>query len=191
MAAPTFRFLIVLPLIQMALAASTSSLCPLLGPVFPPPRKISQNSGFRNTVNTFSNTIHQLLSTGNSTYGPFPINNTAFSLNVFSTFSNAPLYEYYYTTPLLANSSIGTKKVDGDTVFRIASISKLFTVFALLIEQGDANFNDPITKYVPELMDASLKPNDPINAVQWKDVTIGALASQMSGIGRDCEVHDI
>jgi hypothetical protein len=27
-----------------------------------------------------------------------------------------------------------------------------------------------------------------VNAVQWDDVTLGALASQMSGIGRDCKL---
>ena len=76
-------------------------------------------------------------------------------------------------------------------MYRIGSISKLFTVFALLVENGDANFNDPITKFVPELRDSwMVKQKGVVNAVQWKDVTLGALASQMSGIGRDCKSYN-
>jgi len=179
MAAFILRLLSALFLVQLATA-----LCPLLGPDFPPPRNVSQNPRFRDTLNSFSNTIRQLLSTGNSSYGPFDSANNTFSVNVFSTSSDAPLYEYHYTAPLFSNGSVGTKTVDGDTVFRIGSISKLFTVFTLLIEKGDMNFNDPITKYVPELRNS---PRDTVNAVQWDDVTLGTLASHMSGIGRDCK----
>jgi hypothetical protein len=147
---------------------------------------ISQNSGFRDTLNSFSNTIQQLVNTGNSSYGLFDSTNNTFSINIFSTFSDTPLYEYYYTAPRFSNGSVGTKTVDGDTVFRVGSISKLFTVFALLIEKGDANLNDPITKYVPELRNSP--DTGTVNSVQWDDVTLGALASQMSGIGRDCKL---
>ena|SRR6266511_993353 len=184
------QFLLTVSLIRITTAHTTSPrLCPLLGPNFPPPRNLSQNPGFQNTLNSFSNSIHQLLTPGsNSTYGPFDSTNNTFSINIFSTFSEAPLYEYHYTAPLFkANGSIGTKAVDGDTIFRIASISKLVTVFALLIEKGDVNFNDPITKYVPELKGSTGIGLGAVNAVQWDDVTIGALASQMSGIGRDCK----
>jgi hypothetical protein len=185
MAAFVLRFLSTLLLVQLATA--NNSLCPLLGPDFPPPRHASQNPGFRNTLDSFSDTIRQLLSTGNSSYGQFDSANNSFSINVFSVFSDTPLYEYHHTAPVFSNGSIGTKTVDGDTVFRVGSISKLFTVFALLIEKGDVNFNDPVTKYVPELRDAP-RNTGAINAVQWDDVTIGNLASQMSGIGRDCKL---
>jgi len=183
MASFILRFLSALFLVQLATA--NNSLCPLLGPDFPPPRKISQNPRFRETINSFSNAIQQLVSTGNSSYGPFDSANNTFSINVFSALSDAPLYEYHYTAPLFSNGSVGTKTVNGDTVFRIGSISKLFTVFALLIEKGDVNLNDPVTKYVPELRNL---PRDTVtDSVQWDDVTLGTLASHMSGIGRDCK----
>jgi hypothetical protein len=183
MAPCILRFLWMLFLVGFATA--NTSLCPLLGPDFPAPRNILQNPGFRNTINSFSNTLQQVLSTGNSSYGPFDPANNTFSINVFSTFSDTPLYNYHYTAPRFSNGSIGAKTVDGDTVFRVGSISKLFTVFALLIEKGDANLNDPVTKYVPELRNAPRKTGA-VNAVQWDDVTLGGLASHMSGMGRDC-----
>jgi len=178
----------ILFLFVASLLRTTTSLCPLLGPDFPPPRNISQNSGFRKAVDSFSNIINQLLNTNSSSPIPFDSSNTTFSINIFSKFTDTPLYEYHYTAPLFANGSNGTKKIDGDTIYRIGSISKLFTVFAFLIEKGDANFNDPVTKYVPELRYSHLvKQKGVVNAVQWDDVTLGALASQMSGIGRDCK----
>ena len=187
MAPLILQFLSALFLVQLATA--NTSLCPLLGPDFPPPRNISQNPGFLNTINSFTSTIQKILSTGNSTYGSFDSANNTFSINVFSTFSETPLYKYHYTAPLFSNGSVGTKTVDGDTVFRIGSVSKLITVFALLIEKGDANLNDPVTKYVPELRNAP-RNTGAVNGVQWDDVTLGGLASQMSGMGRDCKFLD-
>jgi CubicO group peptidase (beta-lactamase class C family) len=67
-------------------------------------------------------------------------------------------------------------------------LTKLFTVFVFLIEAGDANSNEPITKYVPELLEASEALNateNPIDYVAWEDITIGVLASQLADIGRD------
>jgi len=185
MAAFILPFISTLFLVQSATA--NTSLCPLLGPDFPPPRNFSQNAGFLDTLNSFSNTIQQVLSNSDySSYGHFDSTNNTFSINIFSTFLDDPVYKYHYTAPRFSNGSIGAKTVDGDTVFRVASISKLFTVFALLIEKGDANLNDPVTKYVPELRNV---PNTgTVNAVQWNDVTLGALASHMSGIGRDCKL---
>ena len=176
----------ILFLFVVSLLRTATSLCPLLGPDYPPPRNVSQSAAFQKAVDSFSNKIHQLLSANSSS--PFNPTNNTFSINIFSKFTDTPLYEYHYTAPLFASGSIGTKKVDGDTVYRVASISKLFTVFAFLIEKGDANFNDPVTKYVPELRDSPLvKQKGVIDAVQWDYVTLGALASQMSGIGRDCK----
>lgn len=78
--------------------------------------------------------------------------------------------------------------MDANTVFRIGSPTKVFSVYAFLIEAGDAYFNDPITKFVPEL--AALAANQTGNAltkVAWEDITIGELASHMAGISNDSE----
>jgi CubicO group peptidase (beta-lactamase class C family) len=66
-------------------------------------------------------------------------------------------------------------------------ISKLFTVYLFLIEVGDIHFSDPVTKWVPELKAAAKAPSDAVSRVDWNAITLGNLASQMSGIGRDCK----
>ncbi|MEW5918993.1 MAG: serine hydrolase domain-containing protein, partial [Gemmatimonadota bacterium] len=60
---------------------------------------------------------------------------------------------------------------DRATVYEIGSISKLFTVAALmrLVDEGKVSLGDPITKYVPGLPAA------------WSDVTLRHLAAHTGG----------
>jgi CubicO group peptidase (beta-lactamase class C family) len=51
----------------------------------------------------------------------------------------------------LAEPIEGVATADSNTIYRIASISKLLTVYTYLITAGDSSFNDLITKYVQEL----------------------------------------
>ena len=88
------------------------------------------------------------------------------------------------------NSTAGVRKAGRDAVYRLGSLTKIFTVYTWLALDGDGKFNDPITKYVPELAAAAGRHgerDDPVRYVSWEDVTVGALASQMGGIIRDCE----
>jgi hypothetical protein len=68
------------------------------------------------------------------------------------------VHERHYTDPSVALGDVGTKKADADSVYRIGSISQLLTVYLFLIRVGDQRFNDPITKYIPELA-AAAAPN--------------------------------
>jgi CubicO group peptidase (beta-lactamase class C family) len=90
----------------------------------------------------------------------------------------------------LAEPIEGVATADSNTIYRIASISKLLTVYTYLITAGDSSFNDPITKYVPELAQyahtaANVLSTDDIDTLDWKDITIGSLASHLTGVGRD------
>lgn len=60
-------------------------------------------------------------------------------------------------------------------------------MWSLLLVEGDLILNDPITKYLYELANASQGQNDTISQVKWPDITVGQLASHMSGIARDCK----
>ncbi|OKP12042.1 Beta-lactamase-like protein [Penicillium subrubescens] len=74
-------------------------------------------------------------------------------------------------------------------MYRIGSISKIFTVYTLLVNYGWEHWNDCIMEYLPELQDAADLNHDPSVAhVDWSKITIGDLASQLSGIGRDYDV---
>ncbi|KAH7304335.1 beta-lactamase/transpeptidase-like protein, partial [Stachybotrys elegans] len=80
--------------------------------------------------------------------------------------------------------------INKDSVFRLASVSKVLSVWSFLIEVGDEHFNDPITRYVPELgavsnISATGVVYDDIDQVRWNEVTLGQLASHLAGIPRD------
>lgn len=68
-------------------------------------------------------------------------------------------------------------------------MTKLLTVYTWLIKAGGMSlFNEPITKYIPELKAAAEKQNateNPIDFVAWEDITIGDLAAQTANIGRE------
>ena len=97
---------------------------------------------------------------------------------------------YQYSAPLTKNSSQGVSEIDSNTIYRLGSTSKLLTVYAYLAVVGDASWNDRITKYIPQLKEYALEQaggqaSDTIGYYSWSEVTIGSLASQLSGIPRD------
>jgi hypothetical protein len=70
-----------------------------------------------------------------------------------STITNTSLYTYTYSAedPILKTTVLGGKLND-ESVFRVGSVSKLVTVYAILAFKGDLKvFDDPITKYIHEL----------------------------------------
>ena len=73
---------------------------------------------------------------------------------------------------------IGHRAIDGDTVFRMASISKLFTTLGLmqLWEKGAFDLDDPVNKYLTQ---GRIIPKNP----QWPTVTFRHLLTHRSGIG--------
>jgi CubicO group peptidase (beta-lactamase class C family) len=111
----------------------------------------------------------------------------SFAVEVFSANEDDALFQYFNTAPSVANSTTGVTKVDSNSVWRVASITKLFTTLTFMIEAGDGLWNEPVTKYVPEIAAAVISTNG-INHTAWAQVTLGALASHMAGIGRDCKL---
>jgi CubicO group peptidase (beta-lactamase class C family) len=60
-----------------------------------------------------------------------------------------------------------------DTQIRIASVTKVFTVLAVLLSRPSIGWEDSIVKFVPEL-----------DEEVYAEVTIKSLAEQTSGLGR-------
>ena len=92
------------------------------------------------------------------------------------------MLQYHYTSPEIANSRIGTKKVGADSIYHIASISKLITAFAGLLELTDADWNRPLIDILPGLTPTSSGENDSVFFYQWHKITLWSLATQLSGI---------
>ncbi|KAI5923428.1 beta-lactamase/transpeptidase-like protein [Camillea tinctor] len=161
--------------------AAIDGHCPPLGAVLPAPTSPSTNQAVQSAVATI-NTVFQATTSA--------LNTTAISLSVKSIHENTPLLDLHYTPPSLNTS--GTTSVDAQTIYRVGSISKIFPVLALLTQKS-VRLDDPITKYVPELLQLKGETGDEVNditTVQWDHVTLGALASHMSGISSDL-VNDL
>ncbi|KAJ7588077.1 beta-lactamase/transpeptidase-like protein [Mycena floridula] len=181
--------------IAAALVHGTSALqaCPVLGSSFPVPKALSTSSTIQSAASNLTNAIQSAISAGITSHGALESNNTSFSIGIFTTKSPDFLFEYHHSAPSLANSTSGLKSgIDADSVYRLGSMSKLMAVYTFLIEAGDLQWSDPITKYIPELKAAAdATPADSLDAVSWNDVTIGALASHQAGVGRDYLLGDI
>lgn len=89
--------------------------------------------------------------------------------------------ESIWTTYHTGETAIGSSTaVSSDTIFRIASISKTFTFYSLLLTEG-VSLNDPVTKFLPELLDRE----DKEGLIEWDKVTVESLAAHLSGLPRD------
>ena len=168
--------------------AHASAHCPLLGVTLPPLQHPSNDAIIQAAAANITTQLQQLLAAGGYSDGK----TTSMSVNGFSIQDTESLFHFDHTADISINATVGTTNVDGDTIFRIGSVSKLMPVYLFLIKQGFVHFNDPITNYIPELAAAvqaqgqnGTGDDGAFDHVQWDEVTIGALASQSSGIGRD------
>jgi hypothetical protein len=147
-------------LASLLLFGHASSRCPPTGPVLPSPFNLDRLnlSHLTGTLNDLSNNSSRW-------------NTSATSLAIEITSLSSTFFKHHYTAPLRNHS--GVEKVASDTVFRIASVTKVFTVLAVLLEKG-IRMDDPISKFVPEM-----------KGKKWEEVTVGMLTSQLSGAPRD------
>ncbi|KAF8203101.1 beta-lactamase/transpeptidase-like protein, partial [Pholiota molesta] len=82
-----------------------------------------------------------------------------------------------------------THPVNRDSIYRIASISKMFTVLETLIlrERGALNWDDPVKKFLPEFKPTSSGWSNYLNGLGSKErphITLRQLASHLASIGR-------
>ncbi|KAJ5591594.1 uncharacterized protein N7459_001963 [Penicillium hispanicum] len=156
------------------IVTSNSALanCPPLGAVLPPPKRPSSSAAVKEVLSQFE-TIQKEA-------GALLGNATGLSLSIASAYEDEVLGSLSYT-PQLFNES-GVHKVDGNAVFRIASVSKVITVLGLLMLGDKISFSDPITKYVPELQKLYQDPQNRVTAVNWDAVSLDSMASQLSGV---------
>ena len=187
--------LVVVFFLFQSILSDDFQACPLLGFYYPPPISIGSSSTIHEALRNLTGTLDENIAAGNGSHGPTTPNTTSFSLALFSTSagnsSEQPFfYQYHHTALSLKNSSSGTQSVDADSIYRIGTLTQVFTVWLFLIEAGESVWYSPVTKYVPELTEAVRVLNaeqNPIEYVDWDDVLIGDLASHLAGIGRDCK----
>ncbi|KAH7166429.1 beta-lactamase/transpeptidase-like protein [Dactylonectria macrodidyma] len=155
----------------------TNPACSFLGPVFPPVGNgLKKSVAIKNATARLTDQLDEVVEEGTD---------TTFYAQGFS--GTDKLFSYGYAPPSTADS-LTSGTLNEDTVFRIGSVSKLVTVYALLAEVGMNRLSDPVTKWVPELAKAAKHPADEVQSPHWNEVTIGQLASHMSGLERNCEL---
>jgi hypothetical protein len=165
--------------------------CPLAGAEFPPPQTLVLHPVWQQALANIRAKF-VLIDSGGTRDVDGDLDGLSYSIQIFSTNPGGGiLFERHRTAPNLLANTTGVKQVDRDTVYRLGSVSKIFTVVAWLAELGDVHWNQPITNFIPELANisaqAASKPFDEVRQTSWEDITIASLASQVSGVGRDCK----
>ncbi|KAL5000854.1 beta-lactamase/transpeptidase-like protein [Aspergillus recurvatus] len=146
-----------------------------LGPIYPAPNDITSSkslvaAAWQNLTTILDQSFHNHR---NSTQSR-ALNDLTFSVGLFSTRdSHAERLQYHHAAPEIRNASVGTRTIDGNSIYRIASVSKLFT--------------RPLTEVFPEFSQFIREKSntlDPVYDTQWDAITPSALASQMGGIAQ-------
>ncbi|KAF2171447.1 hypothetical protein M409DRAFT_50885 [Zasmidium cellare ATCC 36951] len=176
----------LLLLLTSLLSTHTRAQCPPQGPTLPLASNLTTNP-----------TVQQALSNITALLQSFTenLNSTAVSIKIGTT--EEALFEFH-NAPTVFNTT-GSKRVDGNTQFAIASISKLFTAYVvkILAERKLLRLGDAVTEYIPELLleeyDAlgGRKVIDAVERTAWGDVTLEALLGHEGGIAADLGDEDI
>ncbi|KAF9771857.1 hypothetical protein IL306_010474 [Fusarium sp. DS 682] len=157
---------------------ATPQYCPPYGPVLPAPRQASQHPAVQYAVDAITTVLK-------GQTGGFNVSGV--SVGVQSIYENEPFLDFHYSPPTM-NLKMGAKNINASTVYRLGSISKVFTVLAALRlgEDGVLSMNDPITRWIPELSSHYSKgPRDELDVTHWDDITVGDAAAHLSGLGGD------
>ncbi|KAK4233038.1 beta-lactamase/transpeptidase-like protein [Achaetomium macrosporum] len=164
-------------IVGLASTLSYAQNCPLLGPAYPAATDVT-SPAFVAAKTKFDEAL--------ASSAEVDKDRVWFAIEVYSSKSKdaTPIYRHFNTPPA-QNSSV---TVGPDSVFRIHSISKVITVYAMLAKLSYKYWHEPVTKYIPEL--AGSPARDVVNDVDWSEVTLGSLAGQISGISRDYALGD-
>lgn len=108
--------------------------------------------------------------------------NITFSVNMFSLYDDAAVEElqFHHASEEVSKSKIGATELDGDTIYRVQSVTKLITAYAAMLNLEPEQWETPLIKIFPELKDVPENPSFPLP--DWTEITPMALAAQISGV---------
>ncbi|KAJ3579171.1 hypothetical protein NPX13_g1398 [Xylaria arbuscula] len=167
------------------------ALARVLGPLNPPPVDLTSDaSHVRSKWTELASILDGHLNGTERKDTLTGLDNITFSLGMFSVHDPeaASSLQFHHTGPDIKNSSVGVNKVDGDSIYRVASMTKVVSVYAGLLLLDPDDWNKPLTEIFPEI--ASLRKDDPIHHIQWDTITPFSLASQISGIPANARPFD-
>lgn len=153
------------------LAAQTYAECYDPTPAFIPPKSSTYRDSpiLKNALEYITGSLGRLIAEP-------AFDASSFSIEV--TTSTHSLWELHHTARDKDPERPGAENVDGESVYRIASITKAFTVLAIIQQHvaGNLSIDDTIDQYL-----------DLRGDIQWSGITLRTVASQLSGIPRDCK----
>jgi CubicO group peptidase (beta-lactamase class C family) len=154
--------------------SQTLGACSQPSPAFPLPDYSKHQPIFLEALQKIQNELESIVA--NKTY-----DTTAFSIEVTS--SKQTLWSSFHTARDRDALRPGAVEVNGNSAYRIASITKTFTTLGVLQQHaaGHLNLDDSVDTYLTELKGPQS------GSIPWKDITLRSLASQLSGLPRDCE----
>ncbi len=166
-----------------------------LVPTYPAPTDLTSNHSqlacsWRNLTSIFDRHLGNEKPTKPTQYTG--LDNITFSVGLFSLHDpSATQLQYHHTSPDVNASENGCHEVDENSIYRIASVSKLITTLAGLLLLSDEDWNCPLPDLISEFKQYLQKSNvsDPIWHVQWDKVTPWSLATQLSGIPTVRQAH--
>ena len=172
---PSLILLFVLIISPFSLASAS---CDSPTPAFPPPDFNRHGSSLQRTSSRIYDAIRSLSQQDE-------YNKTSFSIEVTS--QTHTLLSMHHTAKVRSSLRRGAKEIGNTTAYRIASMTKPFTVLAVLQQQqaGNLSLDEPVSNYISAL---SLPQK---GSIPWKDISLRSLATQQSGIPRDLAQGDL
>ncbi|KAL6715732.1 hypothetical protein ACLMJK_006693 [Lecanora helva] len=159
------------------------------GPLYPAPVDItSSNSLVSAAWKKFGSTLDAYLSSNQSGASSdlSGVENVTFSAGLFPVNDAAAAkLQYHYTSPEIKNAENGTDKVDGDSIYHLASICKLFTVLTGLIKLTNEDWNRPITEIIPEFNESLSSGDRGPQQIHWNEITPWTMAARIAGVPRE------
>lgn len=152
---------------------------------YPPPFDLSSNDSLvAATWQNFTQSLDAYLTEGETegavaeALAAVGVENLTFSVGVWSLHDPAAnQLQYHYASPETVNKANGTNQVDADSIYKVASVTKLVTVLSGLLSMTDEQWNTPLSEIYPILADQNASDSeDAVLSVQWDQVTPWSLA---------------
>ncbi|KAF9770521.1 hypothetical protein IL306_011925 [Fusarium sp. DS 682] len=146
---------------------------PLIGPSFLSNFDISKTGFLNEAKEKFPSLIEDL-------FEAKTLNKTdlIFAVDVFSASTNDSLYSYFHVGDTYKDT-LTKGNLTEDTIFRAGSVTKVFTVYAIIAKAGIEALSYPVSIFLPELLGNS--SSNPLERIDWSEITVGALAAQQAG----------
>ncbi|KAF4333193.1 penicillin-binding 4 [Fusarium beomiforme] len=146
---------------------------PLIGPSFLTNFDISKTDFLNEAKEKFPSLIEEL-------FDAKTLNKTdlIFAVDVFSSSTNDSLYSYFHVGDTYKDT-LTQGNLTEDTIFRAGSVTKVFTVYAIIAKAGIEALSYPVSIFLPELLGNS--SSNPLERIDWSEITVGALAAQQAG----------